>query len=89
MKAIFYDRRNKQEVSSDKLMPINLIEEYVTVDGDGCPDHTPYNPKKFDSLVTRKTLGELGYLDGRKQDHISYWNIWTNLNDLVFLRLEE
>jgi hypothetical protein len=34
MKAIFYDRKNKREVSSSELMEINLVQTFVTVDSD-------------------------------------------------------
>ena len=44
MKAIFYDRKNKREVSSGQLMGTKLVEEYVVVDGDGCSNNTRFDP---------------------------------------------
>ena len=87
MKAIFYDRKNKREVSSDDLQLINLIEEFVSVDGDGCAPYTPFDPNKYESFIVERPLGELGYKSPSCHS-VSNWDLWTNTSDLVFLRLE-
>lgn len=88
MKAIFYDRKNKREVSSDQLMSTRVVEEYVVVDGEGCRNGTPFDPNKFDSFITERTIGELCY-QSDKCDKPYNWDLWTNTGELVFLRLEE
>ena len=88
MKAIFYDRKNKREVSSDQLIATKLVEEYLTVDGDGCSKNTRFDPSKFESFIKERTIGELGY-KSEKCDKIYNWDLWTNTSELVFLRLEE
>lgn len=88
MKAIFYDRKNKREVSSDQLMGTKLVEEYVVVDGDGYPNNTRFDPNNYESFIKERTIGELGY-KSEKCDKIYNWDLWTNTNELVFLRLEE
>jgi hypothetical protein len=87
MKAIFYDRKNNREVSSEELVPITLVEEYVIVDGDGCSQYTQYDPNKFDSYITSKSLGELGYKSEVCRT-VCNWDLFTDLSELVFLRLE-
>ena len=77
MKAIFYDRKNKCEVSSDQLMEIKLVETYMLL------DENIQFPKD-------KLIGSLGYKSNpeeKSQKHIN-WDKWTNIQDLVFLRLE-
>lgn len=92
MKAIFYDRKNKCEVSSDQLMEISLWETYAAVDNEGFAPGTPVKTLTDEygegclSISTRR-IGELGY----KSDNCpSYknWDYWCNTSDLVFLRLE-
>lgn len=88
MKAVFYDRKNKCEVSSDQLMSINLIEEYLVTDCDDSPaPGQPFSPEHT-SYVKERRLGELGYKSKKCPKH-SNWDFWTNTNELIFLRLEE
>ncbi len=35
MIALFYDKKNKRQVTSDQLMKINYVENYATIDTDG------------------------------------------------------
>jgi len=83
MKAIFYDRRNKREISSDQLCEINLVESHVVA-----------NTDKYSNIINLdqlrsvdKQIGTIGYLDEHAHDHQN-WNAWTTENDLIFLRLE-
>ena len=122
MKAIFYDRKNKREVSNDQLMPINLVEEYAGVDSDGPFVSTGLrlvhgeilseenfheakakgffkeealiweklpevkNPKVF--YPQSRQVSSLGYKSEKCSQHLNY-DLHTNLENLVFLRLEE
>jgi hypothetical protein len=89
MKAIFYDRKNKREVSSEELMSANLKEEYAVVDGNGLPEHTHLNATiGLDSYLRQRVIGELGY-KSKECESYKNWDLWTMLNDLVFLRLED
>jgi hypothetical protein len=86
MKAIFYDRRNKREVSCDQLMASNLVEEYVTADTDG---EAPCRLKnKHDLYVTEKTIAELAYKSEKCPSYCNH-DLDTTLSELVFLRLED
>lgn len=84
MKVIFYDRKHKCEVSNDQLMEINLLEFYISTDED-----QPSKPVDIRELYTKeKQIGSIGYLSpgagsGRN------WDRWLNIEDLIFLRLEE
>lgn len=87
MKAIFYDRLNKREVSSDQLMPTKLIEEQVVADTEG---EAPCKLKlgHHEVYVKKVVVAELCY---KTDDCPKYMNfdMDTTLSELVFLRLEE
>jgi hypothetical protein len=129
MKAIFYDRKNKREVSSEELMSINFTQTFATVDSDDatvptgrriCPEsgermnftqfadafasghfdqlafvnHTPdwysweeeKNPLAL--FQSEQQISSLGYKDDVCPDYLN-WNLHCNLQDLIFLRLED
>ena len=88
MKAVFYDRKNKREVTSEQLMSANLIEEYLVVDSDGCAPGTKYTPDTFDTYLAERKLGELAYKSEKCSSPYN-WDLWTSTSELVFLRLEE
>jgi hypothetical protein len=88
MIAIFYDRKNKREVSSGQLMEAKLMEEILTVDGNGCKDFAIYHPDRYEAFITERMVGELAYKSPNCPKHKN-WDVWTNTVDLVFLRMEE
>jgi hypothetical protein len=89
MIAVFYDRKHNCEVRSSELCSINLMHYPVTFDDDGeAPCQVTPDFHK-DRLFTRGVqLGTIGY---KSPDCASYknWDRWLNLDDLVFLKLEE
>jgi hypothetical protein len=116
MIAIFYDRKNKRNVTSDELMKINLKQDIAVIDTDDDmvatgrrinpesfePEYRP-NEKDPDYKIwvtweeektplkiyhREESIAELGYKSEKCQKHCN-WDLYTNLNDLVFLYLEE
>lgn len=80
MKAIFYDRNNECEVSSDQLVPINLTVDLVSND--------KYDPCKECEGFHTIQLGEYGYKSA-DCPKVQNWDKCATLKDLIFLRLEE
>ena len=86
MIAVFYDRKNKREVSSEQLVSINCVREIVVGDSDG---YACRKIKPGQQLYLEKDLvAELGYKSEDCPDYAN-WNLYTTTKDLVFLRLEE
>lgn len=75
MEVVFYDRRNKREVKSSELRPINLVEMRLVVD------------EKHLGYLKEYKLGTLGYKSDKCPEHCS-WDMWLTESDLVFLRVE-
>lgn len=78
MKVIFYDRTNKREVSNIELFRTNLVIEFLT-----------QNSQESDIPPTHHAV-QIAELSYRSEECPSYVNgdLYTSLNDLVFLRLE-
>ena len=69
MKAIFYDRKNNREVTSEQLMPTNFIEHVAVGDPDDlvptgrrvCKEtYQPFTREQFDDA---KAKGQFRYFD--------------------------
>ncbi len=89
MIAVFYDRKNKQEVSSDQLMPINFVEYYAVADHEGERDGCPLSKMSNTELYVKECqLGSIGYKSKNCHDYAN-WDLYLTESDLVFLRLEE
>ena len=86
MKAIFYDRKNKREVSSDQLNNINLVETYLTVDADEI-NSGEWDQKKHKGYLHERKISDLGYKSENCGNHQN-WDLHTSLVNLIFLRLE-
>ena len=92
MIAVFYDRKNKREVTSDKLVKIRLINEYASVDGEGCAPGTSvkYITDKYGDerlTLSQKLEGEIGYASPACENWLE-WDLWCMQSDLIFLRLD-
>ena len=92
MKVIFYDRKNRQEVSNEQLMNINLVRSFAAIDDEG------YTPGTLVSklvemygdevmVVATEKIGSLGYKSKDCAPRCR-WDLWCNESDLVFLRVE-
>lgn len=81
MKAIFYDKKNKREVSSDELMPTNVVRTIVGADDQFFRDEDSRFP-------IEEVIGNLCY---KTEECPSYqnWDKFLMETDLVFLRLED
>lgn len=93
MIAVFYDRKNKCEVTSNKLTRIRLQSDYAAIDNEGYPSGTPVHELidkygKEHLLIATKTIGEVGYKTENCPDYKN-WDNWCMESDLIFLRLEE
>jgi hypothetical protein len=82
MKVVFYDKRNKREVSNDELMPINYVRQVVVVQEER--DIKKGGPFYCEDVI----MGDIGYKVDKNNDNIN-WDHWLMTTDLVFLRLEE
>lgn len=92
MKAIFYDRKNKCEVSSEDIFKIDMYESYAVVDDEGFKPGTSVKEitDKYGAnclSFSRRIVGEFGY-KSKKCPESNNWDNWCNTSDLVFLRLE-
>lgn len=92
MKVIFYDKRNRQEISSDQLIKINLRETKLSIDNQGYQDGTPLqtlmdNFGKDSIKIYSDQIGSIGYKSKICPGHMN-WDRWLNESDLIFLRLE-
>ena len=92
MKAVFYDRKNRQEVSNEQLMSINFVRSFAAVDDEGFPPGTPiqtlvdkYGPETV--VIATEQIGSLGYKSKNSSPHCN-WDLWCNESDLIFLRME-
>lgn len=92
MNAIFYDRKNKCEVSANDLLTIKLVESYAGVDDEGfsvgTPIHTVTKKYGHDCLfVGERIVSEFGYKSKNCPSYCN-WDFHCNYSDLVFLRFE-
>lgn len=92
MIVLFYDRKNKCQVKSTELMPINLIKTFAGVDSEGYPRGTPVKTitKKYGEdclFVSEEVMSTYGYKSVGCPDHCN-WDNHCNVQDLVFLGLE-
>lgn len=78
MIVVFYDRKNRREVTNEQLMPIKLVREVWL----GCSQ----DPDQ-DCLVT-EDVATLGY-KSEECPNYKNWDLYCNYTDLIFLRLEE
>lgn len=83
MIAVFYDRRNKRNVTSQELMSIQLVRHMVTSNSDDRKQ-----PKLKELYNIPISVGNLGYKSEncRKGQN---WDLYTNLDELVFLYLKD
>jgi len=97
MKAIFYDRKNKLEVTSEQLKPIKLVRNQLCYDHDheGALDSLPPgadmsqgDPRLEGFYVRSEPVAELGYRSEKCPTYVN-WDLSCNLSDLVFLKLDE
>lgn len=83
MIAVFYDRRNRRNVTSQELVPIELVRDMVTSDSDDRKQ-----PKLKELYNVAISVGELGY-KSENCPKIQNWDLYTNLDELVFLCLKD
>jgi len=76
MIAVFYDRKHDCEVTSEQLMPINLVREIMTGNS--------YEPD--DKGLEEEKIGELGYKSPSCKKYQN-WDRPVMYTDLVFIRL--
>jgi len=77
MIAVFYDRKHQCEVTSEQLMPINLVREIMTGNS--------YEPD--DKGLVEDKIGEFGYKSPICQK-CQNWDRPVMYADLVFIRLD-
>jgi hypothetical protein len=86
--AVFYDRKNKQEIRSDKLMHTKLVTHSLRID---CEERTRgewQGRKKERAYLHEEIISDLCYKTPACPKHMN-WDRDLTINDLVFLRLEE
>jgi len=81
LEAVFYDRKNDREVTNRQLCPINFVQDLAVID-----DQERSMKYPIHGCFTLK-LGEFGY-KSENCDSFRNWDLWTTLNDLVFLRFD-
>ena len=88
MKVIFYDRKNKREVSNEQLMSINFVEVYMVCDSDEYKSGVWQGQKKHPLCYQERQIANLGYKSENCPD-ICNWDLYCKEEDLIFLRVEE
>jgi len=86
MIAVFYDRKNNRTVRSDQLFKIDLTSAYLALE-QGTPGTVWAGRKKHPAVITEEKIADLGYKSNSCPSSQN-WDLYTSLNDLVFLRLE-
>jgi len=93
MIAVFYDRKNRQFVTSEQLMQTNVVEHLVGIDSEEFSPGSSLKSvvEKYGEEVTyiqEKVIGCLAY---KSQNCPSYcnWDLFCNESDLIFVRLEK
>lgn len=81
MISVFYDRKNKREVTDKELCFINYVTEL------GVVDSSNKNPLKVLASHDQK-LGELGYKSKNCPEYAN-WDLTCMYTDLVFLEFRE
>lgn len=92
MKVIFYDRKNKREVSNEQLMPAHVFESYAGVCDEGMGPGTPLKKliEKYGEemvYISTRQVAALGYKSDKCPSYMNY-DLFCNDSDLVFLRTE-
>jgi len=88
MKALFYDRKNKRNVSSDELLPINFVEVYMVSDSEEYSSGIWQGQDMHPLYYKERQIANLGYKSENCPKH-SNWDFYCKDEDLVFLRMEE
>jgi hypothetical protein len=88
MKAIFYDRKNKRQVSSDELMSINFVEVYMVSDSDELSSGKWMGDDIHPLYYKERQIANLGYKSEECKSYCN-WDLSCRDEDLVFLRMEE
>lgn len=89
MNAIFYDRKNKREVSSSQLMEIKLTQTFITVDSDDTkiPTGRRVSPETGERMtyIQFKDAFERGHFNqSALEDHNPNWYSWEEeMNSLA------
>jgi len=87
MDAVFYDRKNKLEVTSSELMEINFVEVGLFIDSEEFRTGEWQGPAKHPAYLKEKKLGTLGYKSKDCPKNCN-WDMSMMESDLVFLRLD-
>ncbi len=87
MEAIFYDRKNRRQVSSSELMSINFVEVYMVADSEEFKDGPWQGNDKHPLYYHEKQIANLGYKSESCPKHCN-WDLSCRDEDLVFLRME-
>jgi hypothetical protein len=86
MCVLFYDRKNKRQVSSHELMPTKVVKVYMTADSDEYSSGPWLGQEKHPLYYTEEVLGTLAYKSGDCPDQ--NWNMFCSVKDLVFLDIK-
>lgn len=87
MIAVFYDRKNRCTVTSEQLMTINLCQSRLRVITAAAHGSEWQGRKKEKTFIDEEQVANLGY-QSPKCPTSQNWDVYTTINDLVFLRLE-
>jgi hypothetical protein len=93
VKILFYDKKNKMNVTSDQLMSTKVVEDYAGICNEGYPTGTSVKEltDKYgdDCLVIReKLIGTLGYKSDKCPEYCN-WDMFLMPSDLVYLDVVE
>ncbi len=81
-RVVFYDKKNRGEVNSEDLMPINFVRQSVVVEDER--DVETGGPFYSEDIV----MGNIGY-KADKADKYRNFDRYCMESDLVFIRFEE
>lgn len=92
MRVIFYDRKNRREVSNEELMQTHVMESYAGVCDEGMRPGTPLKELTAQYgedmvFISRRRVASLGYKSDKCPDYQN-WDLMCDDSDLVFLRTE-
>ena len=88
MKAVFYDRKNKRQVTSEELMSTNLVEVYTVCDSEEFSSGKWHGQDIHPLHYKERQIANLGYKSEKCPSHCN-WDLYCRDEDLVFLRMEE
>jgi hypothetical protein len=88
MITIFYDRKNKRIVSSKELHKTNYVSTTLCVDSEERSYGAWLGQKKEPAYIHEVLIADLAYRSEKCPKYMNH-DLFTTINDLVFLRLEE